>query len=60
MNTGDKRVRPLPTAKILQVLTKIIVHLGLPEAASEPELKQLNQETAVDLLAQELAKQIPD
>lgn len=46
--------------KILQMLTAISARLGLHETASEPEVRQLSQETAVDLLAQELKKQIPD
>lgn len=46
--------------KILQMLTEVCERMGLQKTASEPEVRQLSQETAVDLLAQELKKKMPD
>ena len=46
--------------KILQMLTVISSKLGLEETASEPEVAQLSQTTAVDVLAHEIKKRVPD
>lgn len=46
--------------KTLQMLRAICEHLGLEEQAREPETKQLSEETAVDMLARELKRKIPE
>lgn len=46
--------------KILQMLSAICIRLGLDETASEPEVQQLSRETAVDLLAHELERKLPE
>jgi uncharacterized membrane protein len=46
--------------KTLQLVLQLCEHMGLRDAAREPEVRQLSQDTAIDLLAQELKKKIPD
>jgi uncharacterized membrane protein len=46
--------------KILQMLAAVCEHMGLQQTAHEPEVRQMSQHTAVDLLANELKKKIPD
>jgi uncharacterized membrane protein len=46
--------------KMLQMLRAICDHIGLESEAHQPEVKQLAQDTAVDVLAQELKKKMPD
>ncbi len=46
--------------KMLQMLTEVCRHMGLHQTAEEPEVRQLSQKTAVDLLAEELKKRIPE
>ena len=46
--------------KMLQMLRAICDHIGLEHEAQHPEIKQLAQDTAVDVLAQELRKKMPD
>ncbi len=46
--------------KILQMLMQICDHMGLHQAAAEPEVKQLSEHTAVDMLAQELKRKMPE
>jgi uncharacterized membrane protein len=48
------------TTKALQMLRAICAHLGLEMEAAEPEAKQLSQETAVETLARELKRKIPE
>lgn len=46
--------------KVLQMLSAVCDHLGLQQASSEPEVRQMSERTAVDLLAEELKRKIPD
>lgn len=46
--------------KMLQMLRAICDQMGLESEAHEPEVKQLAQDTAVDVLAQELKKKMQD
>lgn len=46
--------------KILQMLTRVCDHMGLQDVTREPELRQLSQDTSIDLLAQELKKKMPE
>lgn len=46
--------------RMLQMLARVCRHLGLEDEVEQPEVRQLSQETSIDLLAQELKKRIPD
>lgn len=46
--------------KILQMLRTVCDHMGLQEAADEPEVKELSENTAVESLARELQTKIPE
>jgi uncharacterized membrane protein len=46
--------------KMLQMLTSVCDHMGLRHHAAEEEVQQLSQHTAVDMLAEELRKKMPD
>ena len=46
--------------KILQMLRAMCDHMGLEAEASEPEVKELSQKTAVDQLARELREKMPE
>ena len=46
--------------KILQLLRSVAGQMGLEEAAEEPEVKELSQNTAVESLARELRDKLPD
>ena len=48
------------TTKALQMLRAICERLGIEEQAREPETKQLSEETAVETLARELKRKIPE
>ncbi len=46
--------------KMLQMLRAICDHMGLESEAQQPEVKQLAEDTSVDVLAQELRKKMPE
>jgi uncharacterized membrane protein len=46
--------------KMLQMLRTICDHMGLNAQASEPEVQALSETTAVDMLARELRKKMPE
>lgn len=46
--------------KALQMLTAICDRLGMPEHSNEQELKLMSEHTAVETLAQELRRKIPE
>jgi uncharacterized membrane protein len=46
--------------KNLELLQKLCSHFGLTEQAQDAELEQLSQRTAIDSLADELRKTLPD
>ncbi len=46
--------------RIIQMLALICERLGMTETAHEPETERLSEETAVDLLAEELKRKIPE
>ena len=53
--TGEKQV-----TKILSLLRPVVDHMGLEEAAEEPEVKELSQSTAAELLTRELRDRMPE
>jgi uncharacterized membrane protein len=46
--------------KMLQMLRAICDHMGLESESQQPEVKQLAEDTSVDVLAQELRKKMPE
>lgn len=46
--------------KMLQMQQRMAEHLGLRDAAADPEIKQLAEETAVENLARELKDKLPE
>jgi uncharacterized membrane protein len=46
--------------KMLQLQRQVCRHLGLEEAARDPEVKELSEDTAVDRLARELKEKLPE
>ncbi len=46
--------------KMLQMLTQMCAQMGLQETAYDQEVRELSENTAVDMLADELNKKIPD
>ena len=47
------------STKNLQLLQRICEHLGIQDAAQDPDLKALSEETAVEELAEELRQRMP-
>lgn len=46
--------------RIIQMLQAVCKHMGLEAQVTDPELRELSQNTAVDALAEELRRKIPD
>lgn len=46
--------------KNLQLLQRICVHLGMKEEAADAEIEELSQNTAIDSLAQDLMRNLPE
>lgn len=46
--------------KMLQMLRAICDHMGLEGESQQPEVKQLAEDTSVDVLAHELKKKMPE
>jgi uncharacterized membrane protein len=46
--------------KMLQMQRRLCDHLGIVDASEDPEAKELSENTAVDSLAEELKRRLPD